>query len=343
MNPENKKISQEIWQSIQKAKRILLHCHANTDGDSVGSALAMAQALRSMGKEATIIAGDNAPMPGYLSFLPGFDTIVPKDFFQVNLADFDLFIVLDSAAPGQISRKATIAFPLSIPTIIIDHHVSNTRFAGINLVDTSSPATCQILHGLFVEWGIVIDHDIALCLFIGIYTDTGGFKYAGTTEKTFQIGADLVRLVPEFTKYIFQIENNKSEHWVRFMRLSFNNIQLWYGNGVAVTTISQEDMKKADITSEELGESGGFANTLKSVVGWNVGMTCTEEKPGEMKISFRTRDAERFDVSKIAVALGGGGHKAAAGASIKGTLPEVLAKIKKEIGNIYPELASLAG
>lgn len=329
---------EEIWNHITDAKRILLHCHPNTDGDSVGSALAMAAVLSRRDKKVSIIAGDNVSLPSYLSFLPGYDRIEQKDFFQVDLNEFDLFIILDSGSPSQISRKNPITFPLSIPTIAIDHHVSNTAFADINLIDTDAPATCQILYGLFKEWGINIDHDIALCLFIGMYTDTGSFKFARTSEKTFQAVADLTDKVPEFTNYLFIMENSNSPAWISFMKSAFANTTTWFArNTVAVSTLSYHEMSNLGINSQEF-DAGSFANTLKSVIGWEIGMMCIEIKPGETKVSFRTRDAKRFDVSKIAVALGGGGHPAAAAAHLKTPLEAAVAKIQSTIEHIYPEL-----
>ena len=109
--------SSQIWDRIATAQRILLHCHPNTDGDSVGGVLATAQVLTNLGKNVTVIAGDNEPLPHYLSFLPGYDTILSKDFFQIDLASFDLFLILDAAAPSQISRKAPILFPSAIRNV----------------------------------------------------------------------------------------------------------------------------------------------------------------------------------------------------------------------------------
>ena len=116
---------------------------------------------------------------------------------------YDLFIILDSSSPDMISKKGEVVFPESMQTIVIDHHKSNQHFGQINLVDDSYIATCQMLYDLFKEWQILITPDMAVCLMVGIYVDSGGFRYARTTEETFRAGADLARLNPEFTQVLF--------------------------------------------------------------------------------------------------------------------------------------------
>jgi phosphoesterase RecJ-like protein len=336
----DEKLVQEIRGRIEKAQRILLHCHPNTDGDSVGSVLAVYHALRREGKEITIIAGDNSPMPTYLSFMPGYKEIVSHDFFQTSVANFDLFLILDAGSPNQISKKAPISFPLTIPTVTIDHHASNAGFADINLIDPTRPATCQILYELFKKWGMEIDHDTALCLLVGIFTDTGGFKYKGTSADTFSAAADLAKIVPEFTDYFFALQNSNDPGRMAFIGIALSNIQV-LGNGhVAISIISRGDIEKRGISLDDLGGAGGFVSTLlQSVIGWEIGIVCTEQMPGQIKLSFRSRDPKSFDVSKIAVVLGGGGHPAAAGAALSGTLDQVLPKIQKALDQTYPQLA----
>ena len=178
-----------ILVEIKKAKSILLHCHPSPDPDSVGSALAMKFALESLGKKATVIRGDSEIPQAFMHF-PGADQIVPKNFGEVDLKEFDLFISLDTAAIDRISTLGKLEFPASLFVIDIDHHRTNPGFGAINLIESSYPATAQILFDLFKEWGVPITADMAYNLFIGIYTDTGAFKYRETTVKTFAIAAE---------------------------------------------------------------------------------------------------------------------------------------------------------
>ncbi len=329
-------LADRILGEIKKANHILLHCHPSPDADSIGSTLAMKHAITSMGKEVTLIAGDS-PLPTYLSTLPGFNTIVTKNLFEVDLAAYDLFLILDSAALGQISRKGTIIFPPTLQTIVIDHHKTNPGFASINLIDDSYPATCQIVFDLLSQWNISITPDIALNLFAGIYTDTGGFKYRGTTYKTIAIASKLAEIAPDFTKLLFVMDNSNTKERLMLEGALLSSIESWFGDSVAVASVSHEFLSKNNIGDNEIS-GAEIANTLKSVVNWNIGISMVEKEPGIVKMSFRTRDADRFDVSKVAVLLGGGGHMAAAGAAISGNLEEVKQKVKQTLEKAYPAL-----
>jgi len=196
-----------IFTEIQKSESILLHCHPSPDPDSVCSALAMKFALEQLGKKATIIKGDSDIPEAFMHF-PGAKDIIAKNFSEIDLKEFDLFIIVDTSSPGMISQLNTPEFPLPIRTIVIDHHSTNTCFADINLVDIPSPATSFILFQLFKKWNIIFSPEISLNLFMGMYTDTGGFKYPPTDHRVFEAAAELVRIVPDYTKYIFIMENS---------------------------------------------------------------------------------------------------------------------------------------
>src|ERR1035437_3297518 len=196
-----KKEAPKIFAAIKAANNILLHCHPSPDPDSVGSALAMKFALESLGKKATVIRGDSEIPQAFMHF-PGADSIVPKNFFEVDLKEFDLFIVQDSGSMSMISRRGEIKFPKTLNVIVIDHHATIADFGSINLIEPSYPACCQILFDLFKEWKILITPDIAKNLFIGTYTDTGGFKYEKTAPETLAMAAELTKIAPDFHKII---------------------------------------------------------------------------------------------------------------------------------------------
>jgi len=205
---------------ITNSQRVLLHLHPKPDPDSIGSALATYHALRSIGKEVTVIKGDSE-LSLLFSFLPGYDVIVKKNFFEISLNDFDLFIIQDSGSLEMVSREGEIKFPSHLRTLVIDHHVTNTKFAEINLVDAS---------------------------------------YAATSE------------------YLF-------DH---------------IGNNIV-------------------------ASTLITVVPWKIGISLIEKFPNQVAVSFRSKN--EIDVSLFAKALGGGGHKSAAGAYLNCSLEEAKQKV----------------
>jgi phosphoesterase RecJ-like protein len=331
-----KNLAPQILEEIKKSQRILLHCHPNPDPDSVGGVLAMMHVLEAMGKEVTVIRGDSEVSVSFGS-LPGFEKIVPKNFFEVDLTQFDLFIIQDSGGLEQISRIAPVVFPKNIKTIVIDHHATNNNFAQINLVDPTYPATCQILYDLFMLWGIAITSDIAKCLMLGIYSDTGSFRFSNTLSSTFSAAARLAEIAPDYISVISFMDNSSTPGRVAFQALALSSVTLYCHNHVAISAVSYSVLQEKKITKADL--FADVANILKSVVGWEIGVKMVEDQPDGVKISLRTRDANKYDVSKIAAALGGGGHKAAAGVYLKSSLDEAVKKVVEAIGSVYPELA----
>ncbi len=320
-----------ILAEIKKANSILLHCHPSPDPDSVGSALAMKFALEQMGKKATVIKGDSVIPQAFMHF-PGAADIVGKNFFEIDLAKFDLFIILDSGSVEMISRYKPITLPLPIRTVLIDHHASNSGYADVNLVVSSYPATGQVLFDLFDLWKIDITPDIAANLFMGIYTDTGGFKYPGTTVRTFNVAGELANIIPEFSRIISDMENSKTLTEIRFQALALSSIETFLDGQCGLSVISNAALKEHNIAKIDIhGEQ--IVQILRSVSEWKFSGILVEVEHGSVKMSLRSKDGEIYDVSKLAVALGGGGHKAAAGATVDMTIDEakklVVAKAKE--------------
>ncbi len=328
--------SKEIRAIVEKANKILLHLHPGPDLDSMGSALGMAWAIKQLGKNPTVIRGDSE-LPDFAPLFPGYEEILPKNFFEITLADYDLMIILDSGSPQMVSTQGEVRFPEDLNTIVIDHHKSNTAFGKINLVRPDYPANCQLLFDLFADWEIKLNRNIATCLFLGMYGDTGGFRYLGTSAQTFATVAKLVELIPDFSKIIFTLDNNRQPETLYYEALALNSIEVIFGK-VAVSSVSFAEMASQGVRPEHVG-AVGMSTKLKSVVGWDLGIAMHEIEPGIVKVSSRTRDPEKFDVSKLATALGGGGHRAAAGARIVGDIATAKAKLREILPKIYPVLA----
>lgn len=336
MTNKVKQMAPIIWGEIKKANNILLHCHPSPDADSVGSTLAMGTLLRKLGKNVTHIIGDSEK-PNGLNSLPGFNEIEPKNYFQIDISKFDHFFILDSSNLDQISKKGEIIFPASLQTVVIDHHSSNKEFGNINLVDTSYGSLAEMVYDLFKLWSVDISPEMAISLFTGIYTDTG-FKYPRTTYETFAAASELVRIYPNFPRTIFELENSEEPERVKFLGLALSSIETHFNNSVAISAISYEQMAKLGIKQQHT-EKTDIPNILKSVIGWNIGIKMSEVEPGKVSVSFRTRDEKKWDVAKIAVATGsGGGHPAAAGATIKLPFDQAKKFLLETIQKVYPEL-----
>lgn len=322
-----------ILEEIKKAKSILLHCHPSPDPDSVGSALAMKFALEQMGKKATVIKGDSEIPEAFMHF-PGATEIVQKNFFEIDLKEFDLFLSLDTAAVDRISTLGPINFPTGLKVIDIDHHVTNPGFGMINLVETSYPATCQILFDLFSCWNIKITPEIASNLFIGIYTDTGGFKFRGTNVRTFEVAGGLATIIPEFPKIILKMEQSRTKEHIAFLGLALSSVETFFDGKFALASASLEDLEAKGIPLAE-AHASSISPFITSVTAWKFGGCLCEIAPGLVKGSFRSSDTEKYDVAQFTAALGGGGHKAAAGVTLKMSLPEAKALVVAKAKELY--------
>ncbi len=327
----------EMWKVITASKKILLHCHISPDGDSIGSTLAMYYALKNMGKDVTAIWGDSGPVQQF-SFLPGFNEIQNKNYFEIGPESFDLFIIQDSAAIDRISMKGEIVFPPTMRTIIIDHHVSNTKFAEINFVPDNTPATAVVLYELFSFWKVEITKEMAIAMMIGVYTDTGGFRFRGVTARTFDIASHLVQIEPNYPLFIEAFESDIEYGRVAFMGLAYDNIEMYLNNSVAIAVVSHDMLTEKGLSIEH-SQKQSVANVLKSIKGVKIGIECTEIEPNKIKFSMRSRDADKYDVSKLTASLGGGGHKAAAGVLVPLPIEEAKKKVIDAIAGMFPDLA----
>lgn len=333
MSSRVKEMFPVILEAIKKSSTILLHCHPSPDPDSVGSVLAMKGALEQLGKKVTVIKGDSE-IPKAFGHFPGVKDITSKNFSEINLSDFDLFIILDSGSPDMISRISVPSFPLSIPTITIDHHATNTGYASMNLVDPTYPATAQILFDLFKLWNIKITPEIASNLFIGMYTDTGGFKYAGTSSETLSAASELASISPDFNQMILKMENSRTKASILYNGLALSSIQYFFDDRLVISAVSFKEISKYNILSEDIS-SVPVANILISVASTAISVSMSEQTPGEIRLRFRSKDSEKYDISKLATALGGGGHKMAAGARLNSSLEEGIKKVVETAKIIY--------
>ncbi len=322
-----------ILAEINKAKSVLLHCHPAPDPDSVGSALAMKFALEQLGKKATVIQGDSDIPQAFMHF-PGAKDIVKKSYLEIDPKEFDLFIVLDGASLERITRKGEVSFPASMTTVTIDHHRTNSNFASVNLVDSSYPSTAQMLFELFMLWGIKLDANIASNLFIGIFTDTGGFKYAGTTDRTFAAASELIKHVPDFPKLISKMENSWQPSDLAYQALAFSAVQEFFGGKVALSLVTLESLKEKGVATAEIGPST-ISTVMRFVEPWIIAGALVETHENFIQVSFRSKDGDECDVSKLASALGGGGHKAAAGVTMRMPLAEAKEKVVSKIKELY--------
>lgn len=326
----------EILSKIKSAKHILLSLHPSPDGDSVGGALATMFALQSLNKQVTVIKGDSPRTESFID-VPGFDQIVDKNWFELDLGDYDVFLSLDAATLGLVSSLGEVVFPEHLSVAVIDHHGSNNAYGQINLIDKSYSSNCQLLFDLFTNWGITITEDMAKCLMIGIYTDSGGFRYLPTDYKTFLAGSALSKIAPDYNLTISSFLDHNSLGRVKFLGVALSKLKGYLNNKVYISKVSNQDLldNQLDVADTEKSD---VANYLKSINGAEIGVILVEKYPDQIAISFRARDSAKFNVSEVAKTIGGGGHPGAAAAKLSTSLDDALEQTLKAIQEVYPNI-----
>jgi len=309
----------KAWEKIENAKNIVLISHVNPDGDALGSSLSMYSVLKKMGKNVKVV-NMTKPLPAYLDFLPGFEKVTDK--LPKNV---DLMISFDCGSFDRLGIDEKPAFLINI-----DHHISNTNYGDINIIDPSAASTSQVVFEMLKANGAEIDSDSALCMYTALVTDTGSFQYESVNERVFQIASELVGYgaKPDYVaKMLFQRDRLSR---LRLLAKAYDTIELCCEGKVAFVEVTREMM---EITGAIKEDTDTIVNGVRAIATVEVACMLREDEEG-IKISLRSKNYA--DVSKVAVKYGGGGHIRAAGATIKGEFDfeKVKETIKKDLKEI---------
>jgi len=313
----------EIAGALKTHQSFVIMSHVRPDGDALGCEIAMALCLKEMGK--TVKVWNQDGMLEKYSFLPCSELVVKP---PATPEDFDVAIALDTAAEDRVGTCLQALGDVKI-RINIDHHVSNNHYGDLAYIDTTSPATGQILHELINGQNLPFNVDIAENLFVAISTDTGSFQYPNTTARTFEIGAELVKTGVNVGKLSQQIYESYPRRRIDLLRALLNVLKISCNDRVASFTLSIETAKSIGAQPED---NEGLIDTIRAIEGIVVA-AFIEELPGNnVRISLRSKDP-RADVCKVCAQFGGGGHTLAAGARVQGSLEEVEKKVLAAICN----------
>ncbi len=307
---------------ILKSKKVLIMGHDDEDPDSIGSCFAVYFALLMLGKEASCCF--SAPLELHTAFMGDHYTV-----FDEN-ADYtaDLCICLDCANVNRLGARKKV-FESAKKTISIDHHEKNSQFADVNVVDPVASATAEIIYELLVTMGVAIDCDIAKNLYAAISADTGSFKYSNVTEKTMNVGAELIKTGIDHAKIARLLHDTDPIAVIRCKAEIMQNIECYFDGRLVIVTADDRLFEKYGITERDSGDIVNIARTAEGcIMAVSIRETC-----GHIKISLRSNS--EISVSEIARRFGGGGHVRAAGAKIGGkSLEEVKADIIEACGEV---------
>lgn len=313
-------MDREIVKLIAEAGGIAIFPHVSADGDAIGSSLALALALKNSGKNVVVYLEEN--IPTVYRFLPGTGF---ARFYNDQDVGMDINIALDTGDVARLGGRGEAFFKAPC-TINIDHHVTNTRFALFNFVDDLSASTGEIVYALLKKLRLEIDKDIATCLYTAISTDTGGFRYSNTTADTHRIASELLSSGIDIGELSQRIYDNTTYTKLKLTQKSIELLELHEKEKLAVVAISQADLSLAGARDEDCD---GIVNIGRSIEGVEVSILVKEKAADEIRVNLRSKTC--VDVSEVAAAFGGGGHKRAAGCTVKGTLQEVKEQMIKAV------------
>jgi phosphoesterase RecJ-like protein len=243
--------------------------------------------------------------------------------------DFDVAVALDTATQTRLGRAAEAVRSAKL-WINIDHHPSNPEYGDLVYIDAESPATGQILYELLKSERLPINQAIADNLFVAISTDTGSFQYPNTSARTFEIAAELIKAGVDVGKLSQETYENYPRRRIELLREVLDNMRFDCGGKVASFSLSLECTAKIGALPED---NEGLIDHLRAIQGVIVAVFFEELAEGKVRVSMRSK-SDAADVCAICQKFGGGGHKLAAGARIRGSLAEVQARVLKEISNV---------
>lgn len=305
---------------LRKHNNYIILTHASPDGDTLGSAYALYYALNEIGKVASVICPDVIPQK-YDYFVRKSDH-VPRENATIIAVD-----VADARLLGALEEE----FGKDVE-LCIDHHISNTEYAKNLYLDENAAAAAECIYDLIAYMRVNINDITAKAIYTALATDTGCFKYSNVTEKTHLIAASLYEFnidAPEINRLMF---DTKSKKLLELEKMVLETAEFHFDDRCILLTVTEEMQKKTGCSGTELE---GIAIISRSVEGVKAGITLKQTDTDEFKVSLRTYPP--LDASAICKKLGGGGHKAAAGASINGSLNEVKQKVLEAVKEALEE------
>ncbi len=305
-------VIQQIGERLSQARRVLIASHVRPDGDAIGSLLGLGLALQDAGKSVQMVLHDG--VPASFRFLKGQEQVR-----QYPEGEWDAFISVDCADFKRLG-KPFASFPR--PDINIDHHITNEHFGELNLIVGDEVATAAILTDCLPDWGLTISPPVANALLTGIVTDTLGFRTANTTPKALRQAATLMEHGANLTELYNHSLVRRSFAAARYWGAGLSSLER--KNGVVWGTLTLADRKAAGYPGND---DADLINIISSINDdTRIGMIFVEQSDNHVKVSWRALE-EGIDVSRVAKQFNGGGHAAAAGADIPGTLSEVQSRV----------------
>lgn len=323
---------------LAQPKNIAIIPHRSPDGDAMGSTLGMYHFLKKLGHRPTVISPND--FPGNLAWLPASDTVViyekKKDEAVRILENTEMVFIMDFNALHRTGEMEHALAKLTVPFVMIDHHQAPDNCAKYIYSNTSFGSTCEMLYNFigFLGKKNLIDADIASCIYTGIVTDTGSFRFASTTSTTHRVAAELIELGLDNGTIHSNIYDNNSFDSLQLLGQALSNLKIIAGGKVSYTQLSQKELDSHNYVK---GDTEGIVNYGLSIKGVTFTAIFIEHADENIiKISFRSKG--KFDVNRFARSyFEGGGHINAAGGKSKSSLEETIKRFEEIVSQIEIE------
>ncbi|MEG6615717.1 bifunctional oligoribonuclease/PAP phosphatase NrnA [Peptococcaceae bacterium 1198_IL3148] len=302
--------------ALKASQNVIISGHITPDGDSIGSTIALGLALKKAGKKVTMASPD--PLPDNYLFLPGADLVV----HGLPAQQYDTFIVVDCSVPDRLGKHLVSLLNDGVTVVNIDHHASESTFGDLSYIDSQAAATGEIIYDLLVEMGTVIDKEMAINLYTAIVTDTGSFRYEGTSAETHRRVASLLECgvpVARLSKLIF---DEKPLEVIKVLKEALPTLTVSQCGKVAWISFDWTSKEKTGAKDEHTDNLISYPRQIKGV---EVALLFREQAPNMIKVGMRSN--YYVDVNQLAGLFGGGGHKRASGCQMAGNIEEVKEKV----------------
>jgi phosphoesterase RecJ-like protein len=316
--PEVAELAPRIWEVIEKSRVLTAVTHKDADGDTLGSALALAHALEPLGKSVPVLS--SPPVPGAWWFLPGIE-LVNRHPAPAHAPVF----VLDASDAARAGLYQDLVNQATV-LVNIDHHISNNRFGTINVVMVDAASTGELVYDLLKAWQIDIPPTAASCLYTTILSDTGGFRHDNTSARALQAAAELVQLGADPITMARGLFKSRPASTLRMQGRILRGLHFEFGDRLVWGSISQAALRESGANTDQ---ADGAIDQLNTVRGQELAILFKEAGPRSTKVSIRSRD--QVDAAELAAKFGGGGHRRAAGIEMALPLREAEAKVLAEV------------
>lgn len=307
----------QILEALAASRSILVTSHTSPDGDAVGSLLAMGHFLRAFGKECvTCTLAD--PVPRAYEWLPGAGEIAPPESLQ---PDFDCAVIIDAHQRSRIGSVDRILRETAT-LIALDHHLVETIDAPLYVVNPSYAAACELVVDLFDQAGLPIPRDAAVCAYVALITDTGSFRYSNSNPRAHRTAARLIETGIDVAEVSARIFDTMTRPRFDLLGRVLQRAHVSSNGLFAYAELTQADMDETGAKGEDVD---GLINYLRNIEGVQLAALFRDAGNGVTKVSFRARPP--VNCAEILRAFGGGGHAAAAGATLELPMKEAVAAI----------------